>query len=411
MIRTVLFEDSRHSDLNPLVYWRSVFELRCGRKTFLDRAAHVMQSPINGLWVRDEVAKVASERFQLPVNQAIRDGTLLLNGRLLADRSLQLDWDGKATRIATCDGEIAYVCCGLDAGGRFTPQVFHDQAAMAKLLGAFPTVKSEATLVRYPWDLVRKNASMLESDWSSEDGAKTGTISSSAHLIDPDNIHVGEMTVVDPGACLDAREGPIYISDHCRIHPNAHIAGPAYIGPGSVVKPFSQIHGGTTLGPMCKVGGEIDGTIIGGYTNKQHAGFLGHSYVGSWVNIGAGTSNSDLKNTYGTVRAISNGQEFDTGTMFYGAVIGDHAKIGIQEAIPTGASIGFAAVTATAGMLPKFVPSFSWLVDGTQTTGDPKRLAETVQIMMRRRNVDCTEADVALFISAAETAKRYESQA
>lgn len=194
-----------------------------------------------------------------------------------------------------------------------------------------------------------------------------------------------------------------------RIGPQTHIAGPAYIGPGTIVNPRCHIHGGTTIGPLCKVGGEIDACIIAGYSNKQHDGFLGHSYVGSWVNLGAGTVNSDLKNTYGSVRVPVNGREVDTGLTFFGSVIGDHVKLGIGQTLATGASIGFAAMAACSRMLPKFVPSFSWLTDAGRAEGDPERLLATARRAMQRRDVTCGQTEAQLFLGLARTAREWES--
>jgi hypothetical protein len=161
---------------------------------------------------------------------------------------------------------------------------------------------------------------------------------------------------------------------------------------------------------MCKIGGEIDACIIDGYSNKQHGGFLGHAYVGRWVNIGAGAENSDLKNTYSPVRSPVRGQDVDTGGLLFGGVIGDHAKLGINTSIPTGAVIGFAAMAATSRTLPKFVPSFAWLTDDGMAQGKPDRLLDVATRMMVRRKVDMTDAEVELFLDLGERCKQFESK-
>jgi hypothetical protein len=143
--------------------------------------------------------------------------------------------------------------------------------------------------------------------------------------------------------------------------------------------------------------GELHGCVISAYTNKQHAGFLGHAYVGSWVNLGAGCSNSDLKNTYGKIKVPINGTDVDTGTQFFGAIIGDHAKLGINATIPSGAVIGLAASVASSGMLPKYLPSFSWVTQERIRAGDPLRLLDAACAVMARRDVDMTDDEVELF--------------
>ncbi|MHC4093362.1 MAG: hypothetical protein ACYSVY_24340, partial [Planctomycetota bacterium] len=194
-----------------------------------------------------------------------------------------------------------------------------------------------------------------------------------------------------------------------RICPHAYVAGPAYIGPGSTVNPQAYIHGGTSIGPICRVGGEIDGCIITGYSNKQHDGFLGHSYVGSWVNLGAGTVNSDLKNTYGPVRVSLNGRQVDTGLTFFGSIIADHVKTGIQQTLPTGAVIGFGSMAACSRILPKFVPSFSWLTDAGLTEAAANRMLATARKVMLRRDVTCSEAEATLFLEVVRRAQQYET--
>jgi len=202
----------------------------------------------------------------------------------------------------------------------------------------------------------------------------------------------------------------VVIGEGATIQPHACVCGPAYVGPASVVFPYSHIHGGTSIGPVCKVGGEVDSCVFQGYSNKAHGGFLGHAYIGSWVNIGAETTNSNLKNTYSTVRVPINGQDIDTGLMFFGCVISDHVKTGIQQAIPTGAVIGFASNVAGSRILPPFIRSFTWLTDRGFEDGDAARLARTAAKAMERRRMSLTAAEARLFEKLPEIVDYFESQ-
>lgn len=408
MANIVLFEDAGYRGLLPLTYWRTVFGLRCGRKTLMDRAVMQLHRAVSGLWVRDWLAAVAGERYLVPINQNVGAGTVLVNGRWLLEGPMEF---AAAPFVGTCRGRILYVACDEALASRLGPQDLLDAEGSATLLQGVEHAEVEAKLIDHPWDLVANNAAALLADWQPDDRGTEGKVSSSAVLIEPDQIFIGPDAQVEPTAVVDATDGPIYVSQGARIRPHAYIQGPTYIGPGSVVNPHSHIHGGTTLGPMCKVGGEIDGCIFAGYSNKQHHGFLGHAYVGSWVNLGAGTVNSDLKNTYGPVRAALPDGDIDTGTMFYGAVIGDHVKTGIQQIIPTGASIGFGAMVAVGRVLPKFVPSFSWWTEAGDSTGDPERLLATARKMMERRDVMCSDVTTELFREIARRAPGYESRA
>jgi UDP-N-acetylglucosamine diphosphorylase/glucosamine-1-phosphate N-acetyltransferase len=187
------------------------------------------------------------------------------------------------------------------------------------------------------------------------------------------------------------------------------IEGPAYIGAGCLIQPGAVVHAGTYLGPVCKVGGEIEGSIIQGFSNKQHDGFLGHSYVCSWVNIAADCVNSDLKNTYGTVRVPINGREVDTNEMFVGMFVGDHSKAGINVSFPTGAVIGFCSAVFTSRS-PKFVPSFAWVDADRVDRYDEVRGLEIARKVIARRKKEMSEAESRVFMGVIRQAMAIERQ-
>ncbi len=405
MLKIILFEDHQFIGFCPLIYWRTVFELFCGRRTLMDRAAHYLKKPITGLWVRDWIAGHAAQHCQVPVNSAAEPGTVLVNGRWLVTGPVEFH---SPPCVGTKDGAVVYVACDEQLARRLSPQAMLDAAQCRRLLEGVRREEVEAVLVGYPWDLITYNSEALENDWMSVSHGIEGTVSSSAVIVDISRVGVEHGATVKPTACLDASTGPVHISHNATVEAHVIIQGPAYIGPGTLVKPHTHIYGGTSIGPFCKVGGEIDATIIASHSNKQHHGFLGHSYVGSWVNIGAGTSNSDLKNTYGPIRMRIGRDQIDTGRHFLGAVIGDHVKIGINQSIPTGASIGFAASLFTSALLPKYVPSFAWLTDAGTGQGDPKRLMETARVVMARRNVTLCEEAEKLFLNLPEIARQLE---
>jgi UDP-N-acetylglucosamine diphosphorylase/glucosamine-1-phosphate N-acetyltransferase len=254
-------------------------------------------------------------------------------------------------------------------------------------------------LIQYPWDLIRCLSNRLVIDCAEPCSRDLDdkSIHPCAHLEGDQSIHIAPTARIGPSTVLDATAGPILIDDNTVVSPHVLIEGPAYIGPYSRINPHAHLHGGVAIGPHCKVGGEIDACIFHSYSNKQHAGFLGHAYVGSWVNLGAGTTNSDLKNTYGPIRASHRGTECDTGMQFFGATIADHVKTGINQSIPTGASFEFAAMIATSSMAPKHIPPASWLTPNSQTTGDPDRLLATAKKMAARRNVNFSPDEETLF--------------
>jgi UDP-N-acetylglucosamine diphosphorylase/glucosamine-1-phosphate N-acetyltransferase len=177
----------------------------------------------------------------------------------------------------------------------------------------------------------------------------------------------------------------------------AVVRGPVAIGDGSTVKARAVIYGPASIGPGCKIGGESDSVILQAHANKQHDGFLGHSYLGAWVNLGAGTTTSNLKNTYGTIRVASGDERLDTGRMFLGLIAGDHVKTGINTPLDTGTIIGPSSSVFGGMMPPKDVPAFSW-GDGRRLTGyDPERALAVAVRVMARRKVVATDAYTALF--------------
>jgi len=218
--------------------------------------------------------------------------------------------------------------------------------------------------ISYPWELIVNLRADLESDLRVLGAGILGLVHPSAVLYAPENMLIEAGAEVEAGAVLDARGGPIYI------------------GKNTIVRPQSYLRGPLSIGPECRIGGEVTHSIFHGYTNKAHYGFIGHSYIGEWVNLGAGTTNSNLKNTYGTVKMTLNGKELDTGEQFLGCLIGDHAKVGIGTLIPTGAVIGLGANIFGGGLTPKAVPAFSW---GAKEKVELEKFIATGKNAMSRR--------------------------
>ena len=408
MKSVVLFEDEGFVDLLPLLFWRSLFELQIGRKVILDRIAQRLGMSIAGVWTRDWIAKVAAQRCGAPANNALSAPAVLVNGRWLFDGPVEFP---KPPCVGVVEGGgIAYIVCDKALAANLTPRDLL-RASLREL--SIHGVRREAAsgrLLRYPWEVVRDLPDLLHGDWNPADAGAESKIDKYTAIGPSDLIHIGERTRVHPTAIIDAAEGPIFIGDDVVIGPYSILEGPLYLGPGSIVHPHSRLHGGNAIGPVCKVAGEMHGCVLHGYTNKQHNGFLGHAYVGSWVNFGAGCNNSDLKNTYGHIRVPINGTEVDSELTFFGAIIGDHAKVGINASIPTGAVIGMGASIAATTMLPKFVPSFAWVSDKSMSPGDPLRALDVASAVMGRRNIDMTDEEVELFLDLGQRVQQFEAR-
>jgi UDP-N-acetylglucosamine diphosphorylase/glucosamine-1-phosphate N-acetyltransferase len=205
-------------------------------------------------------------------------------------------------------------------------------------------------------------------------------------------------------AVLDATNGPVYIDEGAEVQPFTRVEGPCYVGKRSILL-GAKCREGTSIGPMCRVGGEVEESILQGYSNKYHDGFIGHAYVGEWVNLGALTTNSDLKNDYGNVEVVLDGRTpIDTGSVKVGALIGDHTKTSIGTLFNSGAYVGaMSLIMATGKPLPKHVPDFSWLIDGVVTKGFGKaKLYETATVAMSRRKKMWTEAEARMWDAVYE---------
>jgi len=248
-------------------------------------------------------------------------------------------------------------------------------------------------VAHWPWDLVHHNAVELADDFgllrsASPAALHEGRIDHGVCMEFPQRIHVGKDAHVHAGAVLDAEHGPIYIGDRAVVMSGAVIIGPAAIGDRSAVKIHAKIYQGTTIGNVCKVGGEVEDSIVHGWSNKQHDGFLGHAYVGAWVNIGAGTNNSDLKNNYSPVRVKIAGREVNTGSQFVGLFMGDHSKCGIGTTFNTGTVVGSCCNIFGPGLPPKAIPSFAWGGANGFVSYDVEKCLAVARAVMKRRDVE-----------------------
>jgi UDP-N-acetylglucosamine diphosphorylase/glucosamine-1-phosphate N-acetyltransferase len=219
------------------------------------------------------------------------------------------------------------------------------------------------------------------------------TLPTGVHVIGDHALHLAPDAEVEPGTVLDLRGGPIVLGRRARVAGLTRLEGPAAVGSHTQVL-GGRIRAGTTLGPGCRVAGEVEASIFQANSNKYHDGFIGHAFVGEWVNLGAMTTNSDLKNTYGTVKVWRDGQLVDTNEQKVGAMIGDHVKTGIGSLIDTGTVIGVAANVygGSAVLATKWVPSFAWGTPPKLSLHDPMRALETMHEVMRRRGVTLTDA-------------------
>lgn len=234
------------------------------------------------------------------------------------------------------------------------------------------------------WDLIRLNDTVLANQFTSL--RPKHRVQKHIHIIGgKDKVFIDPKAQIHEFVIFDVSDGPVYIDREAIIRPFSTVIGPSYIGPGTIIDRAKIIR--SSIGPFCRIGGEVESCIFQGYGNKYHEGFIGHSFIGEWVNLGALTTNSDLKNNYGTVRVKMGKRELDSGMQKLGCFIGDHSKTGIGTLIPTGATIGSFTNFFGGGMMPKNVPSFTWLNSVKTRKYDLEKAIATAKIVMQRRDI------------------------
>jgi glucose-1-phosphate thymidylyltransferase len=383
----VLFEDALVEDNYPASLGRPAFGITCGVYCLYD-AARLLGSPIRTV-VRDYLRATAQRRF--PGAEVTTGPTLYLNASLAPDvravRRLR-DLAGKGQAFVAPSGRR--VAAAFLPNGPWLPADAQSEAVTPFLLESrAPRVQEDLPTLDYPFHVIQQHPKLF--------GPNLADLMERRRLREhAPGVYVGEGVKIAATAVFHPDDGPIVLDDGVTVLDFTYLTGPLYVGPKSRIIERSSVKEQVFIGPTCKIGGEIECSVIEAYTNKQHHGFLGHSYVGSWVNMGAGTSNSDLKNTYGMVRMEVNGERLDTGMQFVGCVIGDYSKTAINTSIFTGKIVG--ASSMLYGFVTTNVPSFCNYARsfGEVTAMSVEAALETQKRMFLRRKVEQTADDVAL---------------
>ena len=388
------FEDQGYRTFLPLTYSRPIYGMRCGIYTLRERVETLLGIPTQAICRRHLATVYGSGRWPLSL---LADGAplTLVNGRALA-----VDWlpdllhEPLNTVYVTEDDQLL--------GARLSPalasavmfNLLHQEAApaLAELRRFARMVEVKTRMLVYPWDMVVLNAEQIMRDvalLASASGwltaAERPPADQSVIVHNPSHVYLHPDARLHGPLVLDARDGPIVV-DAAHIEPFSFIQGPTAIGAGSLIA-SARIRAETTIGPVCRVGGEVEASIIQGYSNKHHDGFLGHSYLGEWVNLGAMTTNSDLKNTYGSIRVmLTEHGQVDSGQMKLGCFLADHVKLGIGVHLNGGAVIGTGSNIFGVHFAPKTVPPFTW---GGEVFREYRidRMIEVARKVMSRRKL------------------------
>lgn len=387
MNQLVLFDGKARESLLPFTFTRPIADIRIGILKISEKWEKYTQLPIS---------YKTEEYLQCKFPYSVEGKKLFVNASYLpsknwVDTLLQLKDDEV---INDGDEVVAYVA-----------NEWTDDFSSRKST----EIASNVLTVKHTWDIFSKNHQAIEEDFELlTSNRKSQEIPSSVYVVNKEHIFVEEGATLHNGS-LNASEGPIYIGKNTEIMENCSVRGPFALCEGASLKMGTKIYTGTTVGPHSKVGGEVSNSVIFGFSNKGHDGFLGNSVLGEWCNLGADTNTSNLKNNYAMVRLwdYTSGRFADTGLQFCGLMMGDHSKCGINTMFNTGTVVGVSANIFGAGFPRNFIPSFSWGGSSGTITYRTNKAFEVAEVVMQRRKIDFTEEDKSILTHVFEATQKY----
>lgn len=393
-----IFEDDKATNFNPLTLTRPVFDLVCGMTSLRQKIQRAFPERKTVLLCRDYLAASLRKRAgDCTVNDlsAFDDDTVFVNGRALIEKPFELA-PGEALVAAE---DVVAARLSKESTAKFANSKWLNAIDVAS--AAKSTREGDVRLLGYHWDLIAVlNDAIIQDvqalDWKSQSASAIPS-GSYVHGGPASDVLIGEGATILPGVVFDVSAGPIYIGPGATIKPPSYIQGPTCIGEKSVID-GAKLREGCCIGPVCKIGGEVEASVFHARSNKHHEGFIGHAYIGEWVNCGALCTNSDLKNNYKPVRVqlAAGAAAMDTGNTFVGSCIGDHTKLGIGTLLNTGAVVGLGCNVFGGGVSPKYVASFSWGGNAGFVEHKLDKMMETSTIVMKRRKMELDEVERAV---------------
>lgn len=368
----ILFDDYSRHNLLPFTFTRPVSEIRIGILT------------INEKWekyLHTSLSYQTQDYLSAKYKRKTTDDNVYINGKICPnDELVELISQLKnKTAIKAGNDLIAY---RTNESSVIDPE---------QLLTIATEVPKNYISVKDPWDIFSKNGDAIKQDFELLTKRKKSQVLSLTNTVigNKQDVFLEEGAVVE-AAILNTKSGPIYIGKDAEIMEGSVVRGPFSLGEHSALKLSTKVYGPTSIGPHSKVGGEINNSVIFGFSNKAHDGFLGNSVVGEWCNLGADTNNSNLKNNYGNVKLYNYKKEamVDTGLQFCGLMMGDHSKCGINTMFNTGTVVGVGANIFGGSFPPTHIPSFTWGGSESMDTYKLDKLFETAERVYARRNLE-----------------------
>ena len=395
-MQILCFEDQLVNRLTPIVLARPAYAITCASLRLIELLKHIDDNV--GISVRPYLAAIQKFDWQLEEPKSIddSDGVLLVNARLVPQVALmpklkKLATSKHSTVVLDADDENAVLAAWITAAdvkaNEATIKDFETLADFSvSIARGFESTDVALDVFRFPHDVVQQHMNEMPAamNWRLEQGGYSET---------SDGVFVQEGVEIGDYAVIDTSEGPILLDAHAKVGPFCFLSGPVYAGHHTRVIEHAALKDGVALGHTVKIGGEVEASVIEPFSNKQHHGFLGHSYLGSWINLGAGTCNSDLKNTYGKINIQYGDNKVATGMQFLGCIMGDYSKTAINTSIFTGKVIGVCSMLY--GFATSNVPSFVNYARlfGQESLLPAEVMINTQQRMFSRRKVEQRECD------------------
>lgn len=386
----ILFDGNRRNHLLPLTFTRPVADIRIGILTIREKWEHYL----------GKTSTITEDYLsgKFPVSYSA-DNILINSSVLPADDLVQ-----KIKALKTGEALFAQDTLVAVALPKHKAEAFKESDVDCYVKHNYTDTILQLNNL---WDIFQKNAAAMEADFKLlTAGKKSAAISSTNTVINPENIFIEEGASVE-AAVINASSGPVYIGKDAEVMEGSLIRGPFALCEHSTLKMGAKIYGATTIGPHSKVGGEVNNSVIFGYSNKAHDGFLGNAVIGEWCNLGADSNNSNLKNNYAEVKLWNYAENkfVKTGSQFCGLIMGDHSKCGINTMFNTGTVVGVSCNIFGAGFPRNFIPSFSWGGAGGFMDYSIDKALETAELVMQRRNIELTAEDKNIFeyITKSET--------
>jgi len=388
----ILFDSDVRNSLLPFTYTRPVADIRIGVLTIREKWEKFLGFT---------TTTITEEYLENKYPMVELDKNILINASFLPSKNLVKQVSNLSNNQAIFKDEQVIAFFTSDT------QEHVDFDSYEQL-----EFKEEVLQIKNTWDIFSLNDKAIKADFDLlTEGRTSQSIPSGVHAIQEENIFIEQGATISYSS-LNASKGPIYIGKDSEIMEGSLVRGPFALGENSILKMGTKVYGATTVGPFCKVGGEINNSVLFGYSSKGHEGFLGNSVLGEWCNIGADSNTSNLKNNYAEVKLWNYQEErfTNTGLQFCGLMMGDHSKCGINTMFNTGTVIGVSANVFGSGFPRNFVSSFSWGGAAGFTTYQIKKVFEVAKVVMKRRGIELTETDKKILLHVFdETSKNRTS--